>query len=83
MTPAALPTAIRKRIAVTGDCWLWTGASCHGVPMLGNFVVKRQIWHTLTGELLHQSDAVFAECGHKACVNPDYQRIGARLAVSA
>lgn len=83
VTITQLSAALRARITITGDCWLWTGASCKGAPTYGGSYVKRDIWHTLTGEILHPSEAVFSECGHKACVHPDHQRIGAQVGVPA
>jgi hypothetical protein len=76
MTVAQLPASLRKRIAIDGDHWVWTGRfNRHGVPAATTTSAAREVWQALECGPLMEGEGVYRACDRHGCVNPDHQEV--------
>lgn len=80
LVDAEMLDRIRNRVDEFGDCWIWTGRTHNGTPMVAfrgrDWAVRRVVLvalgreHDLGGRV-----SVIAACGNPACVSPSCARI--------
>lgn len=71
-----LPTRIRRKIVLVGECWVWTGSrkgSGYGQVWIDNAVraAHRVIWEMLRGPI-PSGLTMDHLCRQKPCVNPSH-----------
>jgi hypothetical protein len=62
------------------DCWIWAGATSHGLPSVKRFKdgegatvsARRVMYEASRGRALRPSDRVSTRCGNVACLNPEH-----------
>ena len=72
--PHWISKAIRSRIRVDADHWIWTG-SFSFAPVFGRTNVRREVIEQ-SGVALLVGEFVMVDCGHPRCVRPDHMRVG-------
>lgn len=74
-----LPKLLTDRIAVEGECWVWTGArhpAGHGIVYLGNGVWEytHRVAYAVAHDGIPAGRVVHHECENKPCCRPDHLR---------